>query len=234
VPHRIVRALDEHVEASWGHELTIGPAVMMPPRILTRHAPSNQRCHRALSMPRANTSMRPDCHDTAPGSLSITPPSDSQLCQEPSNHLCHNALSEPLTNTSRRPGAHELTAGPAVMMPPKDSQSRHAPSNQRCHSALSMPRANTSMRPDDHETAAGEPSMTPPKDSHPLQPPSNHLCQTALSDPLTKVECSYHELTDGPAVMILVIPSCSKPWRPLSFAIKPLVRRTSSRKHVPL
>src|SRR6478672_11503545 len=85
-------------------------------------------CHIALSIPRANASMRPRLHETAAGVLSMTPPSDSQPRQPPANHLCHSALSIPRANTSIRPDDHDVAAGSLSMTPPSDSQPLQPPS----------------------------------------------------------------------------------------------------------
>ena len=130
VPQRVVGAFGEHVEPPWRPRTGCGTrGDRAAERLPVVPAYRRTTCATARCPCRARTRRcRPDDHDTAAGSLSITPPSDSQLLQLPSYHLCHSALSAPLANTSSRPGAQELTAGPAVIVPPSDSQPLQLPS----------------------------------------------------------------------------------------------------------
>src|SRR5260221_6223359 len=78
------------------------------------HPASYHLCNRALSVPRAKTSILPLPQETADGSEVSTPPKDSQTDHWPSHHLCQSALSFPRTKISKRPGAQEETSGPEL------------------------------------------------------------------------------------------------------------------------
>src|SRR5829696_1576108 len=112
-----------------------------------------QMCHKALSVPRTNTSRRPSALRPTAILLVSTPPRDDQPDQPlfgATCHLCQRALSVPRTNTSSRPSAFCPTTGSLVRMPPSESQSDQPLFGATCHlcqRALSVPRTNTSSRP---------------------------------------------------------------------------------------
>src|SRR5215207_1353702 len=80
-----------------------------------------QMCHKALSVPRTNTSRRPSALRPTAILLVSTPPRDDQPDQPlfgATCHLCQRALSVPRTHTSSRPSAFLSTAVLLVRMPP--------------------------------------------------------------------------------------------------------------------
>src|SRR4051794_3671122 len=129
--------------------------------------PSKERWKIVLSVPRANTSRRPELRDETAGPKFSAPPSDSQPLQPPSlNHLCQRARSVPRTNTSILPLPQETAAGGEVRLPPSACQSLHLPlSNHLCQRAKSSPRPRTSSLPGPHEHMAGGGGETPPRDT---------------------------------------------------------------------
>src|SRR5215510_2894331 len=91
------------------------PEVRTPPRLSQPDQPPLYHlCHIALSVPRANTSRRPEAHEDTPGSDVSVPPRLSQPDQPPLYHLCHSALSVPRANTSMRPEPHDTAVGAEV------------------------------------------------------------------------------------------------------------------------
>src|SRR3954468_13094301 len=88
--------------------------------------PSKERWKIVLSVPRANTSSRPELRDETAGPKFSAPPSDSQLLQPPFlNHLCHSARSVPRAKTSILPAPQDTAAGGEVRVPPSVCQSLH-------------------------------------------------------------------------------------------------------------
>ena len=139
MPQRIVRAAREHLQAA----VRIEPRRdrwMAPPREnQPDHGPACgavcQMCHSALSVPRANTSMRPSELTTAAGSVVMPPPKDAHPDQGPACgavcQMCHSAPSVPRAKASSRPSELHTTAGSLVMMPPRKPSRTRAPRGRR-------------------------------------------------------------------------------------------------------
>ena len=95
-----------------------------------------QRCHKALSEPRTNTSSRPSALRPDEILPLIMPPIEPQPDQPLLGavcHMCHRALSVPRTKISSRPSALRPAAMLLVIFPPIEAQPDQPLVGAVCH-----------------------------------------------------------------------------------------------------